>query len=87
MNEKQKQYASANSLVINLNEVAAIQWLYITPDDPMDNKDVSVRFYLKGHSQYFNRRSTRKALATILGRYKALNTDVLNTDDFDGEDE
>lgn len=87
MNEKQKQYASANSLVINLNEVAAIQWLYLTPDDPMDNKDVSVRFYLKGHSQYFNRRATRKALATILGRYKALNTDVLNTDDFDGEDE
>ena len=56
MNEIQKQYASANSLVIDLKEVASIQWIVI-PDELDDNRVISVRFYLRGHGQYFNRRT------------------------------
>ena len=76
MNEIQKQYASANSLVIDLKEVASIQWIVI-PDELDDNRVISVRFYLRGHGQYFNRRMSRKNLKDLIRRYKDVNTDVL----------
>ena len=82
MNEIQKQYASANSLVIDLKEVASIQWIVIH-DELDDNRVISVRFYLRGHSQYFNRRTSRRNLKELIRRYKSVNTDVLCM----GEDE
>lgn len=82
MNEIQKQYASANSLVIDLKEVASIQWIVI-PDELDDNRVISVRFYLRGHGQYFNRRTSRRNLKELIRRYKSVNTDVLCM----GEDE
>ena len=82
MNEIQKQYASANSLIIDLKEVASIQWIVI-PDELDDNRVISVRFYLRGHGQYFNRRTSRRHLKELIRRYKSVNTDVLCM----GEDE
>jgi hypothetical protein len=76
MNDIQKQYASANSLIIDLKEVASMQWIVI-PDELDDNRVISVRFYLRGHGQYFNRRTSRKNLKELIRRYKSVNTDVL----------
>ena len=82
MNDIQKQYASANSLIIDLKEVASMQWIVI-PDELDDSRVISVRFYLRGHGQYFNRRMSRKNLKALIRRYKDVNTDVLCI----GEDE
>jgi hypothetical protein len=82
MNDIQKQYASANSLIIDLKEVASMQWIVI-PDELDENRVISVRFYLRGHGQYFNRRVSRKNLKELIRRYKSVNTDVLCM----GEDE